>query len=203
VNDTPRPPDYPAWLAALGHLIFRLIGWRVEGQVPNVPKFVMIGAYHTSNFDGVLLVGTAWILRARLEWLGKQALFQPPLGGLMRAVGGIPVDRRGSTNAVDQVVQTFSEREKLALVIAPEGTRKRTGYWKTGFYYIALGANVPLVLGFLDYRRRVAGVGPVIYPSGDIQADMEQIKAFYATVTPRYPANKGEVILKPAEGDER
>jgi 1-acyl-sn-glycerol-3-phosphate acyltransferase len=194
-TNTPRPPDYPAWLSWFARTILGLFGWQAEGHMPNIPKFVVIGAHHTSNLDGFLLVGMSWVLRTRLHWLGKHTLFRAPFGPLMRAAGGIPVNRKSTRNAVEQVAQAFEERDKLVLVIAPEGTRKKVDHWKTGFYYIALKAQVPIAMGYMDYRRKRAGIGPVFMPTGDIEADMKALQEFYATVTPRYPDQKGAVAL--------
>jgi 1-acyl-sn-glycerol-3-phosphate acyltransferase len=182
-----------AWFA---RAVLRLIGWRAVGPAPNIPKFIIVGAHHTSNLDGFLMVAATWVLRIRLYWLGKHTLFRPPFGGLMRAVGGVPINRNTTRNAVEQAVDEFNAHEKMILLIAPEGTRKKVEHWKTGFYYIALGAKVPLVLGLIDYKRRIVGVSDVIiYPTGDIEKDMEPIRAFYANVTPRFPELKGEVTI--------
>ena len=115
--------------------------------------------------------------------MGKAALFRWPFGAACRWLGGIPIDRSGSHQVVEQAIQAFKERDDLTMVIPPEGTRKKVSYWKTGFYHIARGANVPVVLGFLDYRRKVGGIGPTLYPTGRIEEDMQVIKTFYATVT--------------------
>lgn len=192
-----RSPDYPLILSWIGKLIFKLIGWKSEGEekLPDLPKYIVIGAHHTSNLDGLVMVTLAMIWRLRLNWLGKHTLFRAPYGWLMRLAGGLPINRSTTKNAVEQVVEMFNQHEKMVLVIAPEGTRKQVTHWKTGFYYIALGAKVPIVLGYVDYKRRASGVGPAIYPSGDIEADMAKIREFYVDVTPRHPSRKGEVTL--------
>jgi 1-acyl-sn-glycerol-3-phosphate acyltransferase len=192
-----RPSDYPAWFTALARLIYRVFGWRAEGGPPNVPKFVLIGAPHTSNWDGVHMFLTSTSLGVRMYWLGKHTLFKPPLGWLMSWVSGIPVNRQATKNAVEQVVDIFEERDHFALIIAPEGTRKKVDYWKTGFYYIALGAGVPIVMAYIDYPRKRAGLGPAIMPSGDIEADFEIFRAFYADKVGLYPDHRGAVALPP------
>jgi 1-acyl-sn-glycerol-3-phosphate acyltransferase len=192
-----RPPDYPLWVSQLTRFVMRLFGWEVVGHVPNYPKMVIIGAYHTSNWDGVLLLLLTLALRTRMHWIGKHTLFRPPVGWLTRLAGGIPVNRSTTTNAVEQVVQTFEQRDRLVVVLAPEGTRKKVDHWKTGFYYIALGAKVPIVLGYADYRRRRVGLGEVVIPSGDIEADMRRFRDFYTDVTPRHPEKKGDIALPP------
>ena len=190
------PPPPPRDLAErLGHVALRLSGWRVVGARPTAPRFVMIVAPHTSNWDGVILILTALALRVRLYWLGKHTLFEPPFGSFVRWLGGIPIDRTSSHNAVEQAVQWFNRQRQAVLVIAPEGTRHKTTRWKTGFYHIAQGANVPLVLGFMDYRRKAAGIGPVIEPSGDIEADMQVMQAFYRGITGRHSHRMSDVTL--------
>jgi len=119
--------------------------------------------------------------------MGKEAIFRWPFKGFFKWLGGIPIDRSKSSNVVSQSIQLFHQNEKLILAIPPAGTRKKVKKWKTGFYHIANGANVPIVLGFLDYRRKVGGIGPVVYSTGDIEADMKTIRAFYDSVTGKYP----------------
>ncbi len=132
----------------------------------------------------------------RLNWIGKHTLFKPPLGWFLKWLGGIPVNRSVSSNFVDQVITFFREREQLIVAISPEGTRKHTDHWKSGFYYIALGARVPLILGFVDYGRRIAGVGKLVELSGETERDLEEIRSFYANITPRYPENFGEIAMR-------
>jgi 1-acyl-sn-glycerol-3-phosphate acyltransferase len=182
-----RPPEVPLPIAWLARALLRLIGWQIEGGVPNLPKFVIIGAHHTSNWDGLLMMFAAQALRVRLHWMGKDSLFRFPLGILMRALGGIPIDRSAKRGVVEQMVQVFDERERLVLVIAPEGTRKKVERWKTGFYFIAQGANVPIVLAYPDYQRKVVGIGPVVYPTGDAEKDIAEMRAFYNDKIGRHP----------------
>lgn len=190
-----RPPEYPIILSVIARLLLRLFGWRPEKHVPNAPKFVIVAAPHTSNWDGLILILMGFVLRVRLHWLGKHTLFRPPFGALMRVLGGIPINRTTSHNAVEQAVQWFNSRERAVLVIAPEGTRRKTTRWKTGFYRIAEAANVPLVLGFIDYGRQTAGLGPVIEPTGDLDADMEQIRAFYSDITGLHQERMSDITL--------
>lgn len=182
-----RTPDINLILTLIGRGIFRLIGWRTEGQIPDVPKFVIVGAPHTSNLDGLLMFPAAWLFRVRLRWMGKQSLFRPPLGWLLRWLGGVPIDRSGPRRAVQQMVDTFSQHDRLALLVTPEGTRGKAERWKTGFYYIAQGAGVPIVLAYIDYRRRVIGIGPIIQPDGDLDADLRLMHTFYSDKAARYP----------------
>lgn len=172
---------------ALSMIGFRLGGWRFEGSVPDTDKFLVIAAPHTSNWDLPIMLGIATHFRRKLYWVGKARLFKPPWGGFMRFLGGVPVKRGGGANSVDAVVAEFKARDRFVIGILPEGTRRQVSEWKSGFYHMAQGANVPIVFGFVDYRRKVAGVGGVLSPSGDYEADLKTIKEFYATVTGKFP----------------
>lgn len=136
----------------------------------------------------------------KVHWVGKDTLFKRPFGGILRKLGGIPVNRRSRSNFVQQVVDVFNKQKELVVAIAPEGTRDNVPYWKTGFYYIALGAGVPIALGFIDYAERVVGIGPTLFPSGDIHADFEQIKTFYAGKVGKHPHRQGKIQLRPSDG---
>jgi 1-acyl-sn-glycerol-3-phosphate acyltransferase len=182
------------WLAKF---LFRISGWRAAGKLPDLPRYVIIST-HSSNWD--LIVGlTFWAItsygffRGKFSWLGKKEAFRGPLGAFFNWIGGIPIDRRARHNVVEQVTQAFRSHEELVMVITPEGTRKKATHWKTGFYYIAQRAQVPIVFGFIDYQRKVAGIGPAIIPSGDIQADMEIIRDFYSNVHAKYPDRVADI----------
>ncbi len=185
IFDTPIIRTLMRWLSII---ILKFSGWRTEGRMPEYPKLVLIAAPHTSNWDFPIMLFIAFSLRAKLYWMGKDALFQWPINRLFKWLGGIPIDRSKSNNVVAQSIEQFNRNDKLILTIPPSGTRKRVFYWKSGFYHIANGANVPIALGFLDYRRKVGGIGPIVTPTGDIEADMENIKAFYADISGKYPA---------------
>lgn len=165
-----------------------LMGWRIEGLLPLIPKFVLVGAPHTSNWDLPFTMLMALALRARIHWMGKTSIFRRPFNGFFQWLGGIPVNRIQSSDLVEQSIGEFKRKSQLILTIAPAGTRKRVERWKSGFYHIARGADVPIVLGFLDYRRKVGGIGPLIYPSGDYTADLKTIQSFYNRVSGKYPA---------------
>lgn len=167
--------------------ILRLIGWRIEGALPDLPKFIVIGVYHTSNWDFPLTMLLAFAYRTPIRFMAKDSLFRWPMGPLFRWFGGILIDRSQAHGVVAQSIEAFNKAERLVMVIAPEGTRKKVAAWKKGFYHIALGANVPIQLAFLDYPRKVGGMGPVIIPTGDMEADMVRIREFYATITARHP----------------
>lgn len=183
------------FLRGVGSLYLRALGWRVDGRFPDVAKTVVIAAPHTSNWDMPLMLAIAWVLGIRPAWLGKQELFRGPFGWLMRRLGGVPVDRSARQNVVQQAVDRFDAVERLHLVIPPSGTRSRATHWRSGFYHIARGAGVPIVCAFLDYRRKVGGIGPVLRASGDVAADMERIRAFYAGITAKFPESATPVRL--------
>ena len=169
-------------LRGLSLAILKVTGWKVEGALPpNTPKCVMIAAPHTSNWDLPNTLMAAFALRLRIYWMGKESIFKPPFRHLMMWLGGIPVNRDRANNLVAASAQAIVDADQpLQLVVPPEGTRQKTRYWKTGFYYIALSAKVPIVLAYMDYKRKISGLGPLFHPTGDIEADMVKIKAFYA-----------------------
>jgi 1-acyl-sn-glycerol-3-phosphate acyltransferase len=173
---------------ALGALWLRLFGWRVEGRLPHLPRAVLIAAPHTSNWDLPFMLAVAWVLGVRPAWLGKRELFRWPVGFLMRALGGVPVDRRAPGGMVAQAAARLRNADRLLLVVPPSGTRSKAPHWKSGFYHIAREAGVPILCTFLDYRRRVGGIGPAVIPTGDVGADMDAIRAFYAPIQGLRPA---------------
>ncbi|MEF9996248.1 MAG: lysophospholipid acyltransferase family protein [Burkholderiaceae bacterium] len=169
-------------LRGMSIAFLKLAGWKIEGELPaGAQKCVVIAAPHTSNWDLPYTLMCAFVLRMRIYWMGKASIFKFPFGALMRWMGGIAVDRSQSNNLVEASAQAIRQADgALQLVVPPEGTRSKVRYWKTGFYWIAVSAQVPIVLAYLDFDRKVAGLGPTIHPSGDIERDMEVIKAFYA-----------------------
>jgi len=165
----------------------RLAGWRIEGKLPDLPKFVLIGAPHTSNWDFVLFLGVIFTLRANVRFMGKAEIFRSPFGFFFRYCGGVPVERKKSTGLVEQMVNTCNKSESFILTIAPEGTRHHVQEWKSGFYHVALGANVPVFMGYLDYKNKIAGYGPQLTLTGDKEKDAATIRAFYSDKTAKYP----------------
>jgi 1-acyl-sn-glycerol-3-phosphate acyltransferase len=181
--------------------VLKIFGWHIEGHLPDYPKYVLVAAPHTSNWDFIIVMLLALALRANLFWMGKSNVFRWPFDAMFKWLGGISTDRTKSSGMVAQVVQKFDENEKLAIVISPEGTRKKVTYWKTGFYHIAQGAKVPIVLGYLDYHRKAGGIGPAVLPSGDIEADLKIIQAFYADIVGRHPHKTDTASIR-IEGDK-
>jgi 1-acyl-sn-glycerol-3-phosphate acyltransferase len=169
-------------LRCLSLTVLKLTGWTIEGALPaHVSKCVVIAAPHTSNWDLPYTLMVAFALRLQIYWMGKSSIFSFPFGALMRWLGGISVNRSQTSNLVDFYAQALVKAEgQLHLVVPPEGTRSKTRYWKTGFYYIALQAKVPIVMAYMDYSRKVSGLGPLFHPTGDIDRDMVAIRAFYA-----------------------
>jgi 1-acyl-sn-glycerol-3-phosphate acyltransferase len=178
-----RTPVLNRVLGLLAALLLKLIGWRVVGAPPACEKYVLIGAPHTSNWDFPLMLMAVLKLRLDVHWLGKDSLFPPPFAGLMRWLGGIAIDRSKTNRRVAQLVELYQRSRSLVVLIPPEGTRARVERWKSGFYHIAQGAGVPIVLGFVDAGRREVGLGPLFQPSGDFDADMVRIQEFYRDKT--------------------
>lgn len=175
-------------------------GWRIVAPQPLPAKCVIVGAHHTSWTDLLLVLLWREAMGIRFRWAAKDTYFRGPIGWLFRAWGGVPVNRRERTNFVERMAALFHQHGDFKLAIAPEGTRRRAVYWKTGFYYIARAAQVPIVLGYVDYPRKVVGFGPILKPTDDIEADFAFIRQFYATVTGRYPQQHGEIALRPPTG---
>jgi len=180
---TPRRGNaFSAWA---GRCALRVLGWRFSGSIPDVAKAVIIVAPHTSNWDFFVGVAAMFALGLRVVFLGKHSLFWWPLASIMRWLGGIPVDRSVQRGVVDDVVRLFAMRERMILALSPEGTRGAVTRWKTGFYHIARSAKVPIVPVALDYSRRTVRLGQVFQPSGDIDADLQHLGAFFGGVAGR------------------
>ena len=183
------------WLA---RIVFRLTGWKPAGKRPCLSQYVIIAAPHTSNWDFLYTLCLAFILEIKPFIMMKADWFRWPLGPFLRRFGAIPVDRSKSTHIVARSIQAFHKHPQMVLLVPPSGTRSKVMYWKTGFYHIAVGAKVPIVLGYLDYRRKVGGIGPVVHPTGDLEKDMKIIQAFYAGITAKYP-NQALSSIAPAD----
>lgn len=160
--------------------LMRAAGWTWEGQPPDAPKFVLLGAPHTSLWDFWLLLAVCNHWKLPVKWMGKHSMFAGPLGPFMKAIGGIPIRRDARYNTVTQVVDMINKRDRIVLGLAPKGTRNPAAKWKTGFWHIANGAQIPISMGFVDGPSKRIGIGPTIMPSGDIAADMKILKDFYA-----------------------
>jgi 1-acyl-sn-glycerol-3-phosphate acyltransferase len=172
---------------SIGRTWLRLTGWAFEGPLPASRRYVLIAAPHTSNWDFVHMMAMAWALGVPFSWMAKASLFVFPLGGFFRSLGGIPILRDRRSNLVEQSVERFARDPTLVLAVPAEGTRQRGSTWRSGFYHIARLAEVPIVLGYLDYARKRGGLGPEVRPSGNVRADMDLIRAFYADKVGRHP----------------
>lgn len=189
----------PSWLSRMFRRtlvgIYRHHGWRAHGVVPEPRKFVLIAAPHTSNWDFVYFLGLTDELGIKPHFMGKTSLFRWPFANFMLDMGGVPVDRSSNKNYVQQMIDEFKRRKEFMLTVAPEGTRGTVKAWKTGFYHIAMGAGVPLVVGMMDYPSKSGGLGPAIWPTGDYVADMKKVAEIYAKVTPKHPAKGMTAVI--------
>ena len=181
-------------LLAKGFL--RLTGWTSGGRRPASRRYVLIAAPHTSNWDLAYLLAFSAVFGVKIRWMGKHQLFRGPMGGVMRWLGGVPVRRDRKNDLVQQMAEVIRENDVIALTVPAEGTRGYVPHWRSGFYHIARAAQVPIVLGYLDYARKQGGFGPEIVPTGNIRDDMDEIRAFYADKQGLHPELFGEVRLK-------
>ncbi|WP_460172192.1 1-acyl-sn-glycerol-3-phosphate acyltransferase [Thermus sp. FJN-A] len=180
----------------LAGLVLRALGWRYHMPPPPSRKYVLIGAPHTSNWDFFVGILALWALGIRARWLGKKELFRPPLGPLLRLLGGIPVDRSRREGLVDQVAEVLRQEEEIAILITPEGTRSQAPFWRTGFYYMALKAGVPIALGYADFPRKEVGIGGYLWPTGDLEGDFAKIRAFYQDKVGLKPKRQGPIRIR-------
>ncbi len=183
-----RPPSLTSRLVrGLLLWLFRLKGWKLEGQAPTSKRCVIIGAPHSSNWDFVFFIGATHAFGIKPNFMGKSSLFRWPLRRFMFDMGGVPVDRTAKGNYAQAMIAEFGKREEFALVIAPEGTRGAVTKWRSGFYHIAFGAGVPIVCAWVDNRNMRGGLGLEIMPTGDYGADMARIADFYRQAVPQHP----------------
>ena len=184
-----RRPSLPSrWVRKALVAIYRTHGWHAHGDVPSPRKFVLIAAPHTSNWDFLYFIGLTDEIGIMPHFMAKKSLFRWPWKNFLLDMGGVPVDRSSNRNYVQAMIDEFNRRKEFMLTIAPEGTRGTVRAWKTGFYHIAMGAKVPMVVGMMDYATKTGGLGPAIWPTGDYVADMKMVAEVYAKVTPKYPA---------------
>ncbi|MBD3630253.1 1-acyl-sn-glycerol-3-phosphate acyltransferase [Cyclobacterium sp.] len=177
----------------LAKLIFWISGWKISGKWPDgVKKAVLIAIPHTSNWDLLYARSAFFLMDVPVRFTIKKEVMVGPLGWLIKSLGGISIDRkrmpgRRKQTYTEAMIQMLKEREELVIMVTPEGTRSYAPRWKTGFYHIASGADVPIVVGFLDYKRKLAGIGPVVRPNGKMEEQMEEMKAFGRTITGKHP----------------
>jgi 1-acyl-sn-glycerol-3-phosphate acyltransferase len=183
-------PILSTFLRFIANLIFRMVGWRVEGKLPDIPKYILVGAPHTSNWDFVLFLGVVFHLKANVKFMGKAELFRSPFGWFFYWCGGIPVDRKKSQGLVEQMVDACEKSVKFILTIAPEGTRHYVSEWKMGFYHIAKNAGIPMVMAIVDGKNKTMRVGQVFHLTDNMDADIKAIKGYFAGMVGINPRKK-------------
>jgi 1-acyl-sn-glycerol-3-phosphate acyltransferase len=181
--------------------LFRWKGWALDPYAPPLRKYVIVGAPHTSNWDFIFFVGATHYLGIRPRFVGKHSLFRWPLTRFMHDMGGVPVDRSASRNYVEQIVAAIAAEDDFRLVIAPEGTRGGQGKWRSGFYHIARGADIPVVPAWVDYGTMSGGLGPPIDLSGDFDADIARIADFFREKMPDHPKLRSGLFAMTGEHD--
>jgi len=186
-------------LQAISKFILKSIGWKIDRNLPVEKKYIIIGAFHTSNLDLVLSLLCMAAIGLKFNWIGKHTLFKWPLGAFFKFIGGIPVNRGVHSGFIPKAASLFNDTDELVIAISPEGTRSKTEYWKTGFYYIALEAKIPIAMGYFDYPSKQVGIGEYFIPGGDIQQDFEKIKQFYGTKSGKNPEKQGDIKIKNSE----
>ena len=176
--------------------ILRRFGWTLVLDFPDVDKYVIIAAPHTSNWDFFWGILAVWVLRLEVSWIGKHTIFRWPFGGFFRWLGGIPVDRGKNRDVICTIAALFEDSEKLVIALAPEGTRSKTDHWKTGFYHIARAAGVPIAMAYFDFPNKQIGVGGTFYTSDDSEHDLETIRAFYRHRRGKNPENESLIRFR-------
>lgn len=172
----------------LSKVILKAFGWRVAGHIPaDLKKSIMIAAPHTSNWDLLFARCAFYIMDVDLRYTIKKEAMIGPLGWILKNLGALPVDRSKNNSLVSAMIDILNNADEMVIMITPEGTRKYQPRWRKGFYHAAMGAGVPIILGYLDYPNKEAGVGPIFYPTGDVEGDIEKIKDFYRTKKGKYP----------------
>jgi len=179
--------------------LLKISGWTLDRTNPPVTNCVVIAAPHTSNWDFILMLLFAGAFGLKVSWMGKSNLFIKPFGYFLRLIGGISINRRKKNQIVDHMISLFRQRENFLLVVPVEGTRARVNFWKSGFYHIAKGANVPILPTFLDYSNKRGGFGVPIITTNNLLSDMQKIRDFYAPFKGKFPLNSGPVKLQEEE----
>jgi 1-acyl-sn-glycerol-3-phosphate acyltransferase len=183
-------------LSQLSLWILNKLGWTIQPDLPDIKKFVVIAAPHTSNWDFPLGILAAKAMKLDISWLGKHSIFRWPFGWFFRAIGGTAINRDSGQNYIRQMAEVFESSDRLILALAPEGTRSKTDHWKTGFHYIARAANVPIVMAHLDFGNKRIGFGTVLVPSEDIEADFVKIREYYKDKRGKSPGNESLIRIR-------
>ena len=187
--------------ARFSYWLLTTLGWEIHGGFPEIKKYVVIAAPHTSNWDFPLGILVIKALKIDARWLGKHTIFRWPFGWLFRALGGTPVNRGKNLDLIRQMKEQFETSDSLIIALAPEGTRSKTDHWKTGFYYIARAAGVPIALGYLDFGKKQVGVSKSFYPGDDIDADFKLIRDYYQDKQGKNPENTSLIRFRKTTGD--
>jgi 1-acyl-sn-glycerol-3-phosphate acyltransferase len=185
----------------IGRSFLWAAGWKMDGERPPADRYVIIAAPHTSNWDMPFMLAMAFVYDIPVRWMGKHTLFKPPLGVFFERLGGIAIRRERPGGMVSQMVEHFKNNESLVLMVPAEGTRSHVDYWKSGFYHIARAADVPVVLSYLDFGRKVGGIGPSLKLTDDVRADMDKIRAFYTGIEGLRPENVGVIRLREEDAE--
>jgi len=176
--------------------LLKLLGWSTEKKLPAEKKYVVIAAPHTSNWDFLYFILFSWTTGLKIHWIAKHTLFKGPFNEIFRWMVGIPINRQIRSNSIQQIVDEFNKHDNYVLTIAPEGTRSKVQYWKTGFYHIARQAKVPIAIGFINYEKKIVGIANAFYPSESLEDDMRKIKIFYQDKIGKHPSRQSEIKLK-------
>lgn len=182
-------------LSCLSKWILKVLGWRTFADFPEAKKYVVIAAPHTSNWDFPLGILAAKTLRLKVSWIGKHTLFRWPVAWFFRAIGGIPVERDESHDLINQIARLFDQSDELVMALAPEGTRRKTDHWKTGFWHLAKAARVPIAMAYLDFGNKRVSLGGTFYPTDNIEKDFDVIRNYYKDVRGKNPANASLIQL--------
>jgi len=180
-------------LRSIFRFLFKKNGWTINTEIPkNISSCILLAGPHTSNWDTVYAIPSLEILKVNARIAIKKEIMFFPVGNLLRGVGAIPVDRKPKKSknritAVDAMANLFKTNKDLVLMISPEGTRTKVKKWRTGFYYIAKQANVPIICSYLDYKNKIAGIGPVFYPTEDLDSVMKKVQEFYSSIPGKFP----------------
>ena len=181
----------------IGRTFLRLLGWRLEGAIPNLPRMVMIGAPHTSNWDGVISIATLIALGLKASTMIKDSAFKGVMGPILRGFGAIPINRKSPKGVVEQSVDAITSSDGMLLLIAPEGTRHSAPEWKRGYWHIALGAQAPVLPAAINYQNKTVTFGPPLLPTGDYPADFKALLDFYAPlVVGRHPQRMSKPLCE-------
>ncbi|MCK5836349.1 MAG: lysophospholipid acyltransferase family protein [Desulfobacula sp.] len=174
-------------LYGFANILLFILGWKTRGKMPDLKKFILVAAPHSSNWDFVFFLLVIFKFQIPVSWMGKKSMFIWPFKGVLERLGGIPIDRSRKGNIVADMAGKIKMSDQMIITIAPSGTRQRVDRWKTGFYHIASQAEVPIACGFIDYKKKHCGIGPVFSPTNDMDMDMQSIKKFYQDKSGKYP----------------